>query len=145
MKSARVVFRVARGVEARVSQGTCRLFGSCPLRCKNKLHAAKPWLVQGFSHFWPMNLAFCRAHAGSVHGACGLTFRVAHPNSSRFSSCAGSPKHWGFASSRFKPIHRVAAEVFQRTARRIEVCRWSEFQSALPGMTIQDRLGKVHP
>jgi hypothetical protein len=34
MKSARVVFRVARGVEVRVSQGICRLFGSCPLRCK---------------------------------------------------------------------------------------------------------------
>ena len=32
MKSARVVFRVARGVEVRVSQGICGLFGSCPLR-----------------------------------------------------------------------------------------------------------------
>jgi hypothetical protein len=32
MKSARVVFRVARGVEVRVSQGICRLFGSCPVR-----------------------------------------------------------------------------------------------------------------
>ena len=32
MKSARVVFRVARGVEVRFSQGICRLFGSCPLR-----------------------------------------------------------------------------------------------------------------
>jgi hypothetical protein len=36
MKSARVVFRVARGVEVRVSQGICRLFESCPLRCKTK-------------------------------------------------------------------------------------------------------------
>ena len=32
MKSARVVFRVARGVEVRFSQGICRLFGSCPVR-----------------------------------------------------------------------------------------------------------------
>jgi len=32
MKSARVVFRVARDVEVRVSQGICRLFGSCPVR-----------------------------------------------------------------------------------------------------------------
>ena len=34
LKSARVVFRVVRGIEVRVSQGICRLFGSCPLRCK---------------------------------------------------------------------------------------------------------------
>jgi hypothetical protein len=34
MQSARVVFRVARGVEVRVYQGICRLFGSCPLRSK---------------------------------------------------------------------------------------------------------------
>jgi hypothetical protein len=34
MKSARVGFRVARGVVVLVSQGICRLFGSCPLRSK---------------------------------------------------------------------------------------------------------------
>ena len=43
---------------------------------------------QGFSHFWPIALAFCSAHAGSVHGACSVVFRVAHRNSSRFSSRA---------------------------------------------------------
>ena len=34
MKSTRVVFRVARDEKVRFSQGICRLFGSCPLRCK---------------------------------------------------------------------------------------------------------------
>jgi hypothetical protein len=37
-------------------------------------------------HFWPIALAVCSAHAGSVHGACGVAFRVALPKSSRFSS-----------------------------------------------------------
>jgi len=32
------------------------------------LSAAKPWFPQGFSHFLPVPLEFCSAHAGSVHG-----------------------------------------------------------------------------
>ena len=53
---------------------------SCPLKNQR--------FPQGFSHFWPIALAFCSAHAGSVHGACSVVFRVAHRNSSRFSSRA---------------------------------------------------------
>ena len=55
-------------------------FGGRPFRpaVKNKgkmgkssvpvLSAAKPWFSQGCSHFWPIALEFCSAHAGSVHG-----------------------------------------------------------------------------
>jgi hypothetical protein len=39
MKSARVVFRVARGVEVRVSQGICGLFESCPVLSAGPLYA----------------------------------------------------------------------------------------------------------
>ena len=52
------------------------------------LSAEKPCFSQGFSHSWPIASAVCTAHAGSVHGACGVAFRVAHRKSSRFSSRA---------------------------------------------------------
>jgi hypothetical protein len=39
MKSARVVFRVARGVEVRFSQGICGLFESCPVLSAGPLYA----------------------------------------------------------------------------------------------------------
>ena len=47
-------------------------FGSCPLRRTallstfNSLGCSLGCL--GFSHFWPIALEFCSAHAGSVHG-----------------------------------------------------------------------------
>ena len=36
---------------------------------------------------------------------CGVAFRVAHPNSSRFSSRDGSAKYWGLAWPNLAPIH----------------------------------------
>ena len=39
----------------------------------------------------PPMLARCMA-------SCGVVFRIAHRKSSRFSSRAGSPNHWGFVS-----------------------------------------------
>jgi hypothetical protein len=53
-------------------------FLSSPLR--------NPGFPRGFSHFWPIALELSSAHAGSVLGACGVVFRVAHRKSSRFSS-----------------------------------------------------------
>jgi hypothetical protein len=38
------------------------------------LSAANQRFSQGFSHFWPIALEFCSAHAGLVHGACGVAF-----------------------------------------------------------------------
>jgi hypothetical protein len=92
-----------------------------------------------------MALEFCSAHAGSVHGVVRRLYFASRIENRVVFRVALVSQTLGLASSSFAPIHRVAAEVFQRTARRIEVCRWSEVQSALPGMTIQDRLGKVHP
>jgi hypothetical protein len=50
--------------------------------CSNPvLSAAKPWFSQGFSHFWPIALEFCSAHAGSVHGVVRrLYFASRTPN-----------------------------------------------------------------
>jgi hypothetical protein len=59
------------------------------------LSAQKPWFSQSFSRFWQVPSVVCSAHAGSVHGACGVEFRVALPQASRFSSRAGSPKNGG--------------------------------------------------
>ena len=39
----------------------------------------------GFSHIWPIALEFCSAHATRCMADRGVVFRVAQPNSSRFS------------------------------------------------------------
>ena len=88
MKSARVVFRVARDEKVRFSQGISRLFGSCPVRRTALLSTFHSLGCFGFSHIWPVPLEFCSAHAGSVHGGTRRCISVAHPNSSRFSSRA---------------------------------------------------------
>ncbi len=87
MKSARVVFRVARGVEVRVSRGISRLFGSCPVRrtaLLSTFHSLACCVLIRISgqFLWssgaPM-LARCMASCDA-----GVSRR------------AGSPKHWGF-------------------------------------------------
>jgi len=52
MKLARVVFRVARGIEVRFSQGICRL--SVPVLSEGPLYFQLSTLLafQGLSHFW---------------------------------------------------------------------------------------------
>ena len=102
MKSARVVFRVARGVEVRVSQGICRLFGSCPLRRTALLSTFNSLVCSGFSHVWPIALEFCSAHAGSVRGACGACISR---RAAQIESFFESPNHWGFACHGLATIH----------------------------------------
>ena len=38
------------------------------------LSAAKPWFSQGFSHFWPIALEFCSAHATRCMAPAALYF-----------------------------------------------------------------------
>ena len=102
MKSARVVFRVARGVEVRVSQGIFRLFGSCPLRRTALLSTFNSLGCSGFSHVWPIALEFCSAHAGSVRGACGACISR---RAAQIESFFESPNHWGFACHGLATIH----------------------------------------
>ena len=74
---------------------------------------------QRFSGFRPIALEFWCAHAGSVHDVVRrFALRVAHRKSSRFSSRAGSPKHWGFECPSLAPIHvgqggRIRTWVFE--------------------------------
>jgi hypothetical protein len=61
------------------------------------LSAAKPWFSQGFSHFWPIALAFCSAHAGTVYGGSRRCISRRAPQIESFFESRESPKHWGFA------------------------------------------------
>ena len=74
----------------------------------------------GFSHFWPIALEFCSAHAGSVHGACGVVFRVAQRKSSRFSSRASRQNTGilhGLVWHRSTPVEAVGFELSSRFRR----------------------------
>jgi hypothetical protein len=44
------------------------------------LSAAKPWFSQGFSHFWPIALEFCSAHATRCMAPAALYFASRTPN-----------------------------------------------------------------
>jgi hypothetical protein len=58
-----------------------KTIGKTPESSVPVLSAAKPWFSQGFSHFWPIALEFCSAHAGSVHGVVRrLYFASRTPN-----------------------------------------------------------------
>jgi hypothetical protein len=79
--SACVECRVVRWVEVRVSRGIRGLFGSCPLRGKTLVF---PWFFAFLASSFGVLVRPCE----TVHGACGVVFRVTHRKSSRFSSRA---------------------------------------------------------
>jgi hypothetical protein len=114
MKSARVVFRVARGVEVRVSQGICRLFGSCPLRCKTLVFPGFfAFLANCFG--FPARPCTCmRAHAASSSAL--PWYLVSRPvnRQSRLATFVFPGKTVGFAAEvvGFEPPSR-----FRRTSK----------------------------
>jgi hypothetical protein len=50
-------------------------FLSSPQDCST-LYFPLSWLLLRFSHFWPIALEFCSAHAGSVHGGMRRCFSL---------------------------------------------------------------------
>jgi hypothetical protein len=66
----------------------------------------------------------CEARpCNSVHGACGVAFRVALPKSSRFSSRASRQNTGGFAWPNLAPIHTHVGG-WNRTLREPKQCRF---------------------
>ena len=54
--------------------------GQTPKSSVPVLSAAKPWFSQGFSHFWPIALEFCSAHATRCMAPAALYFASRTPN-----------------------------------------------------------------
>jgi hypothetical protein len=69
------------------------------------LSAQKPWFSQGFSHFLPIALAFCSAHATRCMASCGACISRRAVQIESFFESHKSPKHWGFAWLGLVPIH----------------------------------------
>ena len=63
------------------------------------LSAQKPWFSQGFSRFWPVPLAVCSAHAGSVHGVVRRCISRRAAQIESFFESRESSKHWVFECS----------------------------------------------
>jgi hypothetical protein len=63
------------------------------------LSATKPWFSQGFSHFWPIALEFCSAHATRCMAPAALFFASRTPNRVVF-RVARVIKTLGFCMSR---------------------------------------------
>ena len=70
--------------------------GKTPKSSVPVLSAQKPWFSQGFSRFWPVPLAVCSAHAGSVHGGSRRCISRRAAQIESFFESRESPKHWGF-------------------------------------------------
>jgi hypothetical protein len=60
--------------------GNSQNIGKTPESSVPVLSVAKPWFSQGFSHFWPIALEFCSAHATRCMAPAALYFASRTPN-----------------------------------------------------------------